>query len=163
MVASPPPSGSSTNNGPDAVTRIGAALIDGLVASVLSMLLMGAPFLGSLVSSGYLLVRDGVKVGALRHQSVGKYVMGLDVVRIDGKPMNVEVSIQRNWMFGLGAVTAIVAVIPGFGHFLVPLVSIAAFGLVAYETYNVLVDPAGQRWGDRLGHTKVVEAEQSLL
>lgn len=163
MAASPPPSGSSTDNGPDVVTRIGAALIDGLVASVLSMLLMGAPFLGSLVSSGYMLVRDGMKVGALRYQSVGKYVMGLDVVRVDGKAMNIEVSVQRNWMFGLGAVTAVVAVIPGFAPLLVPLVSIAAFVLVAYETYNVLVDPAGQRWGDRIGHTKVVDTEHGLL
>lgn len=151
--------GSSAESRPPLSTRFAAALIDGLVASLLG----GIPILGVLIGTGYLVVRDGMKVGALKYRSVGKYVMGLNVVRLEGGTMDIEVSVQRNWMFGVGLLGAGMVLIPFIGRALASLFSLAAFGLVAYEIYNILADAAGRRWGDRIGNTKVVEAGDGLI
>lgn len=152
-------SGAASGDRPEPGTRFVAALIDGLVASLLG----GVPFLGALIGAGYLVVRDGMQVGALKYRSVGKYVMGLNVVRLDGRTMDIEVSVQRNWMFGIGIVGAAVARVPFVGGILALAVGLAAVALVAYEVYNVYTDPSGRRWGDRLGNTRVVETGDGLL
>ena len=143
--------------------RIVAALLDGILASGLIALLGGAPTLGGLVAAAYLVARDGVDVGPLHFRSVGKYVMGLGLVRLDGRPVTLETSIQRNWMLGLLFVAGLFVVVPIVGGALASLLSFGGLGLVLFEIYNVLSDPAGRRWGDRLGNTKVVEAGDGLL
>jgi len=119
--------------------------------------------LGGLLGGVYLVVRDGVEVGPLRFRSVGKYVMGLDLVRLDGRPVTLETSVQRNWMLGLSSVAGAFIVVPIVGGALASLVSLAGLGLVLYEVYNVFADPDGRRWGDRLGNTKVVAAGDGLV
>lgn len=148
---------------PDRATRFLAALIDGMIASLLSLLFAGAPLLGGLLGAGYLVARDGFEAGPLHFRSVGKHVMGLGLIRVDGRPMDLEASVLRNWMFGLGAVAGILPVLPIIGGLLAPLVSLAGLVLIVYEVYNVLTNPGGQRWGDKLGATRVVRVQDGLV
>lgn len=113
------------------------------------------------MGAAYLVARDGVEAGPLRFRSVGKYVMGL--VRLDGRPVSLETSVQRNWMLGVLFVAGLFVFVPIVGGALASLLSFLGLGLILFEVYNVLSDPAGRRWGDRLGNTKVVETGDGLL
>ena len=102
------------------------------------------------------MTRDGLEVGPLRFRSVGKYVMGMGLVRLDGRSLTLRTSVKRNWMLGLTFVAGGFVAVPIVGGALASFVSLAGVGLVLFEAYNVLADPAGRRWGDRLGNTRVV-------
>lgn len=155
--------GSSLGTPPDRATRLLAGLIDGGIALTLSVLFSGAPMLGALLGAAYLVGRDGVEAGPLRFRSVGKYVMGLGLRRLDGRPMDLETSLRRNWMFGLGALAGVLVVLPVIGGLLAPVVSLTGFALILMEIYNVYTDPGGQRWGDALGSTQVVTAGTGMI
>lgn len=139
---------------PDHLTRLLAALIDGLVAFVLSLV----PYLGWLMAGAYMVSRDGLEFGFIQHRSVGKHVMKLRVDRMDGRPMDVEASARRNWMWGIGYLIDPLWAIPLLGWILVPAVALVSLAVGLYEVYNVLTDDEGRRWGDRLAATKVVPA-----
>ena len=80
----------------------------------------------------YLLLRDSIG-----GQSVGKFLVGQVVIYIDtGQPCSLIGSIKRN----------LILVIPG--------VNLAAIFL---EARTLIQDPQGQRLGDRLARTQVVE------
>ncbi len=143
--------------------RVVAALLDGILASGLMAFLSGMPLLGGLVGGAYLMARDGIEVGPLRFRSVGKYVMGLGLVRLDERQVTLETSVQRNWMLGVSSVAGVFVAVPIVGGALASLLSLAGLGLILFETYNVVADPAGRRWGDRLGRTKVVATGDGLL
>jgi uncharacterized RDD family membrane protein YckC len=84
------------------------------------------------VSAGYLLLRD-----AIGGQSVGKLVFGLVVIDLmSGRAATVSASAQRNLLL------------------LLPGANLVAIFL---EARTIAVDPQGQRLGDRLAHTQVVE------
>lgn len=155
--------GSSTASTPDQHDRFMAALLDGIIATALTALLGGAPLLAGLVGGIYLVCRDGFELGPLHFRSVGKYVLGLGLTRLDGRPVTLETSVQRNWMLGLSSIAGVFVVVPIVGGALASLVSLGGLGLILFEIYNVFDDPAGRRWGDRLGNTKVVEAGDGLL
>lgn len=146
---------------PDTSTRLGAAFIDAAIASLLAVFLGGIPLLGGFVGAAYLVVRDGLELGPVRYRSMGKYLMGLGVVRLDGQPVSLETSVLRNWMFGLGAVAGILAAVPIVGGLIAPLASVGGLALILYELYSVFADPSGRRLGDRLGNTKVVQTGTS--
>jgi len=137
---------------PDKLTRFLAFLIDGLIAIGLSVL----PAIGGLVGAAYFVLRDGFDVDFMPRRSLGKEVLGIDVVRLDGRPMDLETSLRRNWMWGLGPVGAAVAVFPLFGGFFRGLVGLFGAIVGLYEAYRVLTDTNGRRWGDDLAGTKVV-------
>ncbi len=156
--------GSSADaSSPSQHERFVAALLDGIIATGLTALFGGAPLLGGLVGGLYLVARDGFEVGPLRFRSPGKYVMGLDLVRLDGGPVSLETSVQRNWMLGLSSVAGAFIVVPIVGGALASFLSLAGLGLILFEIYNVFADPVGRRWGDRLGNTKVVAAGDRLV
>ena len=80
----------------------------------------------------YLLLRDSIG-----GQSVGKFLVGQVVIHVDtGQPCSLAGSIKRN----------LILVIPG--------VNVAAIFL---EARTLIQDPQGQRLGDRLARTQVVE------
>ena len=113
--------------------RLLAAAIDGLLVLTAWLLYQAmdsyAPLAGGAV---YLLLRD-----AVGGQSIGKVMMGLTVIRVEtGRPCSVMGSIQRNAML------------------LVPGANIVA---VFLEPVTILRDPQGQRLGDRLAQTQVIE------
>jgi uncharacterized RDD family membrane protein YckC len=86
-----------------------------------------------LVAGGaYLLFRD-----AVRGQSVGKFLLGLTVINLEtGRPATLAGSVRRN----------LVLLLPG--------ANVAAIFL---EAITLARDPQGQRLGDRLAQTQVVE------
>lgn len=137
----------------DPVTRFLAMLIDGLVAGVLS----SVPFVGGIAGAAYLVVRDGLTLEFMNERSIGKHVMDLRVARLDGRPMDIETSARRNWMWGIGAITGALAYIPILGWVLIPVVSLIGLAIGLYEGYRVLTDAEGRRWGDEMAQTKVVK------
>lgn len=156
--------GSSANGAaPTHHQRVVAALLDGIIATGLMAFFGAMPLLGGLAGGAYLVARDGVEVGPLRFRSVGKYVMGLGLVRLDDRPLTLETSVQRNWMLGLTSVAGVFVAVPIVGGALASLLSFLGLGLILFEVYNVVADPAGQRWGDRFGNTRVVATGDGML
>lgn len=143
----------SSSRSPDTLTRVLAFLIDGVIAGVLSNI----PVIGGLLGAGYFVVRDGLTLDVMNERSLGKHLMGLRVERLDGRPMDIETSVRRNWMWGIGPVASTAAAVPLFGGLI--SVAVALLGLVVglYEAYRVLAGPDGRRWGDDLAGTRVTE------
>jgi hypothetical protein len=119
--------------GADIKKRAFAATIDGLLVatSVLLYQYSGAPV--CLVAGvGYLLERD-----AIRGQSLGKFCLGLSVINVrTGQPGGAACSARRNLLF----------LIPG-----------ANFAAIVLESLTAGTDPQGQRLGDRMAQTQVIE------
>ena len=81
---------------------------------------------------GYLLLRD-----SMGGQSLGKFLVGVVVISIEtGRPCTWTSSAQRN----------VILLIPG-----------ANLAAIFLEALSVVRDPQGQRLGDRLAQTQVVE------
>ena len=99
---------------PDFGTRFLAALIDGVIAGVVGFV----PVVGGLVGAAYLVARDGLDFEFADGRSIGKKIMQLRPIRLDGQPMNLETSVRRNWMFGFGALTQLLLFIPILGWLL---------------------------------------------
>jgi len=119
----------------DLKKRTAAAVIDaGLVATcVLGFKIQGSP-LFLVAGALYLLLRDALVVPG---QSVGKFLVGLVAVSLDdGRPCSRMAAAKRNAIF----------LVPGF--------NIVA---VCLEAAAIVRDPQGQRLGDRIANTQVVE------
>lgn len=112
--------------------RVNAAAVDGLLfvsSAILYQRFDALPFL--IAGAIYLVVRD------MRGQSIGKLLFGLVVIELESrKRATLTASLRRNVML------------------IVPGVNIAA---VALEFLAIVRDPQGQRLGDRLAQTQVVE------
>jgi uncharacterized RDD family membrane protein YckC len=117
----------------DVSRRLSAATIDGLIVVSTAALYWtsGSPlFLAA--GAGYLLFRDAVS-----GQSIGKFLCGLIVISLEtSRPTSLSGSIRRNLLF------------------LLPGANVVA---VFLEAGTVVRDRQGQRLGDRLAQTQVVE------
>ena len=113
--------------------RLLAAAIDGLLVMSAWFLFQTLDSPAPLVGGGvYLLLRD-----AIGGQSIGKALTGLTVVSVaTGRPCSGGESVRRNAML------------------LIPGANIVA---VFLEAVTILRDRQGQRLGDRLAQTQVVE------
>jgi uncharacterized RDD family membrane protein YckC len=144
--------------------RFIAALIDFLLAGVVSVV----PFVGPIVGGAYVLVRDGLDLDFARRRSIGKQVMKLRLVRLDGQTMNLETSLRRNLPLCIGYValsfTSIwleiknAPLLGGATALIVGLV-LGLVGVVVaiIEVIKVLTDAEGRRFGDVFAGTKVIE------
>jgi uncharacterized RDD family membrane protein YckC len=144
---------SLTTGKADTGKRIVAAVIDCVVAAILN----AVPAIGGLVAAAYWLLRDGLDINFMDRRSVGKKVMKLRPIRLDGRPMDIETSARRNWMFALGGVIWFLKYIFILGWLLIGPVLLAAIVLGFYELYRVITDPQGRRLGDVMAGTKVIE------
>lgn len=144
---------SSDRGKADLTKRAIAMIIDSLAASLVSIV----PYVGGLVGVAYFLVRDGLELDFMDQRSLGKKIVGLRPIRLDGQPMDLETSVRRNWMWGIGAITSLLIYIPIIGWALIPFVMLAAVAIGLFEIYNVFTDPEGRRWGDTMAGTKVIE------
>lgn len=135
--------------------RFLAALIDGVVAAVANAI----PIVGSIAGAAYMVVRDGLDVEFMQNRSIGKKVMKLQPVTMDGRPVDIRTSVLRNWMWGIGALTSLLLYIPILGWLMIPIVGLVALGIGIFEIYKVLTDEGGRRWGDELAGTKVIEVD----
>lgn len=135
--------------------RTVAFLIDWVIGAVIGMLV---PVIGWLLSSAYWLVRDGLDVDFMKGRSLGKKVMKLRPVRLDGGPMNLETSVRRNWPLAVGGLAALLANLPVLGWLLALPIVLIATAIFVIEVVLVLTDAEGRRLGDRTGPTKIVES-----
>lgn len=131
-----------------------AVLIDGFFAGLLGFL----PLLGGLLGFTYMLTRDVVwhrllRQPAWRGSSLGKRMLGLRVVTLDGRELDWVTSSVRNLPLVAGS---LLVIIPVIGPFVGPLVGI---GLTILELIYVLIDAEGRRLGDRLAGTQVISGE----
>lgn len=127
--------------------RIIAAIIDGVIAGVAGFI----PIIGGLAGAAYMLIRDGLEVDFMDQRSLGKKVMKLRPVRIDGQPMDLVTSVKRNIPFAIGP---LIMIIPILGWIIGPIVAMI-IGII--EIILVLTDDEGRRMGDRFAETKVIE------
>jgi uncharacterized RDD family membrane protein YckC len=113
--------------------RLYAAAIDGSVVATSWFMFLNLESPSFLVGGGlYLLLRD-----AMRGQSLGKVICGLVVISVEtGRPATLKGSVQRNMLL------------------LLPGANVVA---VFLEAIALTRDPQGQRLGDRLAQTQVVE------
>lgn len=146
-VASEPVQAMASTGKADLGKRIIAALIDGVIAGVAGFI----PVIGGLAGAAYMLVRDGLEIDFMDQRSLGKKVMKLRPVRIDGQPMDLVTSVKRNIPFAIGP---LIMVVPILGWVIGPIVALV-IGIV--EIILVVTDDEGRRMGDRLAETKVIE------
>lgn len=137
----------------DVSKRVIALIIDAVISAALGLV----PLVGGIVGTVYIVVRDGLDVDFMPNRSLGKKIMSLQPLRLDGQPVDLQTSLRRNWMFGIGALTSLLLYIPILGWILIPFVLLFSLGIGIYEIYLVLTDEEGRRWGDRIADTKVIE------
>ena len=117
----------------DVKRRLFAATTDGLLVVTSWFLYWNADSVLYLAAGAtYLLFRDAIK-----GQSMGKFLLGLVVISLEtGRPSSLAGSVRRNALL------------------LLPGANVVAIFL---EAGTVVRDPQGQRLGDRLAQTQVVE------
>jgi uncharacterized RDD family membrane protein YckC len=146
----------NTGGKADLGKRAVAAIIDGVISGVIGFI----PIIGGLVGTAYMVLRDGLEFEFMDQRSIGKKLMKLRPVRLDGGTVDIETSIKRNWMFGLGALIQVLRFIPVVWILLIPIVGVAALVIGIMEIVFVLKDEEGRRWGDNIANTKVIEADE---
>ena len=141
--------------------RIVAAIIDAIPAILVSFILGLIPFIGGIIggllAAGWWLVRDGLDLEFADKRSVGKKIMKLRPIRLDGQPMTLDVSIKRNLPLAFYCVGYLLWIVPVLGHLVsIPIFVIGGFvGLI--EAVLAITDSEGRRWGDKMAGTKVIE------
>lgn len=136
------------------IPRFIAALIDGIIGWIVVFI----PFIGGILGFLYLLLKDGImyevtKNEEWRNKSIGKKVMNLEVMRLDGGRVDLAVSARRNIPLTIGS---IIAIIPLLGWVIGPIVSLI-FAVI--ELFMFLTDEHGRRLGDRWANTQVIEVK----
>ena len=116
------------------------------------------PLVGGLAASAYWLVRDGMELDFMDRRSIGKKVMKLRPVTLDGAPMDLVTSAKRNWIFAIGGIAQLFAMTIIGVIIAIPL-AMAAIALGLIEIVLVLTDPEGRRLGDKLAGTRVIETD----
>ncbi len=141
----------------DLITRFLAALIDGMVVGILTLV----PLVGLLAAAVYMLTKDGIVYELTKNQefegrSIGKRILGLKVVRLDNMEMDISTSARRNLTLGLGS---LIALVPIIGWILGVIIG-AIMNIV--EMLFVLMDSEGRRLGDKWAGTQVVVASVQM-
>ena len=157
--------GNSTHGKADLGKRFGAYFIDALLAGLLAYILGLGGFrmygFGMLVGAGYILFRDGLEIEFMRQRSLGKKLLKLRPVRLDGSPMTIDASLRRNWPMALPtALYGLGAILGGYGGvFAVTALAGLAGLFVLVECILVLTDDDGRRFGDKFANTQVVTSD----
>jgi uncharacterized RDD family membrane protein YckC len=136
--------------------RFVAAIIDTAIAFALCVI----PLIGGMIGTAYMLLRDGLNYEFMEHRSIGKKLLKLRPVTLDGKEMDIMVSFKRNWMLALGVLIMFLIIIPLFGWVLIPLVALCFFVLGMMESFLIITKKDGRRWGDILAKTVIIEEEE---
>lgn len=135
--------------------EVSQRVIAGLIDTALAIVVGFIPIIGGLAATAYWLVRDGLEVDVARQRSIGKKLMGLKPVRLDGQEMDIATSARRNWPFAFGGVAQVLMFIPFVGWLLV--IPVALVALVVGIVEVVMILTGGRRLGDRTARTRVVK------
>ena len=127
----------------DVMTRFLAALIDGVLSGAISMII---PVVGAIISTAYLLIKDGLFEG----QSLGKKLMKLQVITTSGEKADFATSARRNVIF---AIPSIIMIIPILGWVIAPILALI---ILIIEVLKVVNEPQGRRLGDNWAGTQVI-------
>jgi len=146
------------NKKAEAFPRILAYLIDLLIA----WLPVFIPVIGALFGSLYLLFKDALMYRITgreewKNRSIGKKLLDLEVVNLDGEIVDLTVSAKRNLPLTIGN---FIAVVPFVGWVIGPA---TAFVLTVVELIMVLSNEDGRRLGDLWADTKVVKVVEVEL
>lgn len=133
--------------------RFMAAVIDGLIGGALAFIL---PVIGAILSGAYMLLKDVIMYQITKNEewenkSIGKKLMNLKVISLDGGTVDMAVSAKRNVPLAIGSV---IAIIPILGWILGPIVALV-FAII--ELVLFMTDEKGQRFGDRWAKTQVIK------
>ena len=139
----------------DPVKRIIAFIIDAVACMIVGFI----PFIGGIIGALYILLRDAMPIEALEYQSIGKKLLKLSVVNTEDPAAKVDyaISAKRNWMFALGPIMLFFLFIPIIGWIIDILLGIAVLILVIIEIVKLFTDEKGQRLGDKMAGTMVIE------
>jgi len=139
----------------DPVKRIIAFVID----AVASMIVGFIPLVGGIIGALYMLLRDALPIEALEYKSIGKKLLKLSVVNTEAPSSKVDyaMSAKRNWMFALGPIMLFFMFIPILGWIIDILLGIAVLILVIIEIVKIFTNEKGQRIGDKMAGTMVIE------
>ena len=156
VTATPPPP--PPQSGPPAKADLGKRAIAMIIDAVIAMIVGFIPVAGGIVATAYWLVRDGLDLEFMDHRSIGKKLVKLRPVTLDGKPLDIQMSIKRNWMFALGGVAQL------FAMTIIGLVVALPLGLIAFvigivEVVLVVTDAESRRMGDKMAGTRVIETD----
>ena len=134
--------------------RLLAGVIDALIVIVVSVV----PGVGGLAAAAYLLIRDGLETDFMDHRSIGKRIMKLRPVRVDGIPMDITDSIRRNWMFSIFGIIVFLAstIVGAILAFPLALMLVVFLGV---EIFLVITDDDRRRFGDRVADTIVIQVD----
>ena len=148
----------------DLAKRFIGVLIDGIIVGVAGMIIGFVPFIGGPIAGvlvgGYWLMRDGLDLDFADKRSIGKKVMKLRPVRLDGQPMDQATSMKRNFPLAIYAIGYFLWIVPVLGHLVsIPIFLVGGiFNLI--EAILVVTDSEGRRWGDQSAGTKVIEVTE---
>jgi len=139
----------------NAFERVIAFILDGVVYAILYVALynllklVGIAWLGAAIALLYLLFRDSFKL--LNHQSLGKKVMKLKVIRSnEGMKVSYFESLKRNFLFVPNLVYA-------FDNSFIYAAATLTFILVLIDLYYMFTSSDNQRLGDQYADTIVIE------
>jgi uncharacterized RDD family membrane protein YckC len=131
--------------------RAAAAIIDWIIAWIIAIII---PFIGGIISAAYILLRDGFDVSFMDRRSLGKKLLKLRPIALDGSSVDLSVSVKRNWVFAIGP---FLMIFPIVGWVLGTIIW-AVLSII--ETVLVLTDEEARRMGDKMANTKVVEVAE---
>lgn len=135
--------------------RVVAKVIDLVIVIALGALVK-YPF-GPFVGFFYSIAADGMNFGPFSGQSVGKRFSGLRVISLSRQaPASLRDSLIRNAPVG---VATFFAIIPVWGWLILGLIGVP---LMIMEIYLMIRAPLGQRLGDVMAETEVVEVGNDL-
>jgi uncharacterized RDD family membrane protein YckC len=131
------------------LNRVIAKLIDlAIVLLLVGLVYPVGPLLGFL----YSLCADGIGVGGMQGQSVGKKLLKLQVLHVPSRrPASIRDSVLRNAPVG---VATFFGIIPVWGWLILGLIGLP---LMVMEIYLMITVETGHRLGDVMGDTEVVE------
>jgi len=139
----------------DVGKRFIAAIIDTVIAFAICII----PLIGGIIGTAYMLLKDGLDYEFMDKRSIGKKMMKLRPVTLDGKEVDIHVSIKRNWMLALGVLIMFLLVIPIFGWVLIPIVALVSLVFCIIEIIFILTKEDGRRLGDKFANTQVIEED----
>ncbi|NND71842.1 MAG: RDD family protein [Rhodothermales bacterium] len=130
------------------IKRTLAALVDIAIAALMMSII---PLVGDVAAVAYLLLRDGLDIPLMKGRSIGKTLLGIRPVDLNGRSLSISKSIKRNLPFAVGPA---IQVLPLLGWLFGPLIAIAA---AVIEVSLVFSDENGRRMGDKFAGTMVVD------